>query len=82
MLDYLLVEVVELGVNICPMAFLVVKDGTIKLLTMDSNSPLDKLMDYLPDITGKMSDMCKDAFCKCKKNEKVIEEIKKEALEE
>lgn len=69
------------GVNIAPMAFLVVKDGTIKLLTMESNSPLDKLVDFLPDITNKISDMSKDVICKCKKDNKgkVLKEFEQES---
>ena len=41
------------GVNISPMAFLVVKDGTTKLLTLDGVNPVEKLLDMLPDVISK-----------------------------
>ena len=44
------------GVKISPIAFLVVKDGTIKLLTVDADRPLDKLVDALPDLVNKLVD--------------------------
>lgn len=44
------------GINIAPVAFLVVKGGTVKLLTLDMNSPIDKLVDYIPDIANKISE--------------------------
>ncbi len=44
------------GVKISPIAFLVVKDGTIKLLTVDADKPLDKLVDTLPDLINKVVD--------------------------
>lgn len=46
----------ERGVKITPVAFLVVKDGTIKLLTVDADRPLDKLVDALPDLVNKLVD--------------------------
>lgn len=44
------------GVKISPIAFLVVKDGVIKLLTIDADRPLDKLVDALPDLVNKIVD--------------------------
>ena len=44
------------GVKITPVAFLVVKDGTIKLLTVEADRPLDKLVDALPDLVNKIVD--------------------------
>ena len=41
------------GVHISPMAFLVVKDGTTKLMTLGRTNPLDKLIDLVPDIVEK-----------------------------
>lgn len=41
------------GVHISPMAFLVVKDGTTKLMTLGGTNPLDKLIDLVPDIVEK-----------------------------
>lgn len=44
------------GVKISPVAFLVVKDGTIKLLTIDADRPIDKLVDAIPDLVNKVVD--------------------------
>lgn len=41
------------GVHISPMAFLVVKDGTTKLMTLGGTNPLDKLIDLVPDVIEK-----------------------------
>ena len=42
------------GVKISPVAFLVVKDGNVKLLTVNADKPLDKLVDAIPDIVNKL----------------------------
>lgn len=55
------------GVNISPMAFLVVKDGMVKLLTMDSTGPVDKLVELLPDVLNKSENLMKNI---CKDNKK------------
>jgi sporulation protein YtfJ len=44
------------GVKITPVAFLVVKDGTIKLLTVEADRPLDKLVDAIPDLVNRLVD--------------------------
>ena len=38
------------GVHISPMAFLVVKDGNTRLMTLNSTSPVEKLIDLVPDV--------------------------------
>lgn len=43
------------GVKISPIAFLIVKENNVKLLTVDADKPLDKLMDYIPDIVSKLT---------------------------
>lgn len=52
------------GVNISPMAFLVVKDGMVKLLTMDSTGHVDRLVEMIPNIIEKsegfIKNICKD----------------------
>ena len=45
------------GVNISPMAFLVVKDGNTKLLTMNGVSPVEKLVDIVPDVINKAQEL-------------------------
>lgn len=62
------------GVNISPMAFLVVKDGMVKLLTMDSTGPVDKLVELLPDVLNKGEDFLKN-MCKKKDCHKGYERI-------
>ena len=45
------------GVNITPIGFLVVSDMGVKMLPVDHCSSLDKLLDYVPDILDKISEM-------------------------
>ena len=39
------------------MAFLVVKDGNTKLLTMNGVSPVEKLVDIVPDVINKAQEL-------------------------
>lgn len=48
------------GVSINPVAFLVVQGDNVKLMPVDHDSCIDKLLDYVPDLMQKMHDM----FCK------------------
>lgn len=44
------------GVNISPMAFLVVKDGNTKLLTLNgTTTAVDKIIDLMPDVINKIN---------------------------
>ena len=43
------------GVNITPVAFLVVQPNTVKLLPVDHSSCLDRLLDYVPDLIEKVN---------------------------
>lgn len=43
------------GVCISPMAFLVVKDGYTNLLTLNNTTPVDKLIELLPDLMNKVN---------------------------
>lgn len=58
------------GVNISPIGFLVVKDGNIRLLTVESTGPLDKLVDIVPDVVNKANDLIKKS---CSSPEKVLD---------
>ena len=66
------------SVKISPMAFLVVKDGMVKLLTMDNTGPIDKLVELLPDVLNKaetaLKNMCDKKDKNCKKDNVKIEE--------
>lgn len=43
------------GVNISPTAFLVITGDVVRILTLDSNSPLDRIIDLAPDVINKVS---------------------------
>ena len=45
------------GVSINPVAFLVVQEGNVKLMPVDHDSCMDKLLDYVPDLIQKMNEM-------------------------
>jgi len=45
------------GVSIHPVAFLVVQDNNVKLMPVDHESCIDKLLDYVPDLMQKMNEM-------------------------
>ena len=45
------------GVSINPVAFLVVQEGNVKLMPVDHDSCLDRILDYVPDLMQKMSEM-------------------------
>lgn len=81
------------GVHISPMAFLIVKDGNTKLLTMDGVNAMDKLMDFIPDVVNKAGQLVEKSLQSPKKvakettvekttNQKVLknEDQKKEEL--
>ena len=42
------------GVTIVPVAFLVVGNGTVRLIPMDANSPVERLIDYVPGVVDKV----------------------------
>lgn len=43
------------GVNITPVAFLVIQSNTVKLLPVSHSSAVDKLLDYVPDLFEKIN---------------------------
>lgn len=45
------------GVSITPIGFLIVTDSTAKMLPVDHCSAIDKLLDYVPDLIEKISEM-------------------------
>lgn len=63
------------GVNITPVAFLIVQDKGVKLVPVTHSSAIDKLLDYVPDLIDKVSN-----FINKKSEQK--EEEKKEKEEE
>ncbi len=45
------------GVSINPVAFLVVQDKNVKLMPVDHDSCVDRLLDYVPDLMEKLNEM-------------------------
>ena len=70
------------GISINPIAFLVVQPDVVKLLPVDHSNPIDKILDYMPDLIEKAN--C--AMNKCIQNkkelrEKVVNSMKKKSEE-
>lgn len=64
------------GVNIAPVAFLVVQENNVKLLPVNHSSSIDKLLDYVPDLVEKANKLID------KKMEDKKEEVKEEKKQE
>ena len=66
------------GASINPVAFLVVQNGTARLLPIEHNSCVDRLLDYVPDLMEKVNQMFnKGIQCKNDKTDKIVEQIRK-----
>ena len=56
------------GVSINPVAFIIVQEGSVKLLPVNHSSSIDRLLDYVPDLFEKIgkkmnkSNMIKEEF--------------------
>lgn len=67
------------GVSINPVAFLVIQEGSVKLLPVNHSSAIDRLLDYLPDLFEKANEMMKkNANLKKEIENKVTEKVDKE----
>ena len=65
------------GVSIHPVAFLVVQGNNMKLMSVEHDSCIDKLLDYVPDLIQKINDMFnKNIQQKEYKTNKIINEMK------
>lgn len=53
------------GVNIIPMAFIVMQNNIVKVLPVSHSSALDKLLDYVPDLVEKTNNLLMN---KCNSN--------------
>ena len=70
------------GVSINPVAFLVVQEGNVKLMPVDHDSCLDKILDYVPDLMQKISEMFNKSIKeKEARTQKIISEMKKRYTE-
>lgn len=54
------------GVNITPVSFMIINNGNIKLMPVEYCSTLDKIVDYIPEVIGKV-----ESVMKCKKDKDV-----------
>ena len=45
------------GVSISPIAFIIIQQSGVKLLTVDHSSALDKLLDFFPDLIEKTQEI-------------------------
>ena len=52
------------GVSVKPVAFLVIKDDTVRILPVDQNNTYDRIVDTIPQVI----DMLKNHLCKNKKS--------------
>ncbi|MPQ45194.1 GerW family sporulation protein [Clostridium tarantellae] len=48
------------GVSVKPVAFLIVKEDTVKILPIDSNNPYDRLVDSIPNVLDSLKDLFKN----------------------
>lgn len=65
------------GVSIHPVAFLVIQDKNVKLMSVEHDSCFDKLLEYVPDLIQKLNDMFnKTIQQKEYKTNKIINEMK------
>lgn len=71
------------GVSISPVAFLVVQDDNVKLISVNHSSAVDKLLDYVPDLIEKANAMLnKKMGDKEKKEERINAEIENKINEQ
>lgn len=74
------------GVNINPIAFLIIQANNVKLLPVNHSSSIDKLLDYMPDLMEKANNLMNKAMQNKKEEKNKIrqEEIrqKKEEIKE
>lgn len=72
------------GVNINPVAFLIIQGNNVKLLPVDHTSCMDKLLDYVPDLVDKANNLMNKAMQNKKeeKNKERQEEIRQKREEQ
>lgn len=65
------------GVSINPVAFLVVQGDNVKLMPVDHQSCIDRLIDYVPDLMQKINEMFNKSICqKDERTKRILEDIK------
>ena len=69
------------GASINPVAFLIIQNGTAKLLPVEHSSSIDRLIDYVPDLMEKVNQMFnKKMKSQTEKTEKIVEQIRKNSF--
>ena len=64
------------GVNINPVAFLVIQENNVKLLPVNHTSCMDRILDYMPELVEKANMLINNTIeCKKEKNTKNKTEI-------
>jgi len=61
------------GVSINPVAFMVVGNGHIKLLPVNINSTIDKILDLVPEFLCRLENICKKKIAVRKEKEEDTE---------
>lgn len=64
------------GVSINPVAFLVVQEGSVKLLPVNHSSAIDRLLDYVPDLFQKANEVINKSMDMKEKCDNKKEEVK------
>lgn len=59
------------GVNIVPVAFIVIQNNTVKVLPVSHSSALDKLLDYMPDVVEKTNNLLNKCIENSKEDKKI-----------
>ena len=70
------------GVNINPVAFLVIQDKNVKLLPVNYISAVDKLLDYVPDLMEKVNNIINKTVCNKEEKNSNNDDIKKDKVED
>ncbi|MBQ9659076.1 MAG: GerW family sporulation protein [Clostridia bacterium] len=66
------------GVSINPVSFLIIQNGTVKLIPIENTSYIDRLIDYLPEAAQKINCFINNNIKnKNVKTEQLIDQIKK-----
>ncbi len=66
------------GVTINPVAFLVIQQSGVKLMPVNHNSSLDKLLDYIPDLIEKTNNIMNRCMeNKKEETSKILKEMQK-----
>jgi len=66
------------GVNINPIAFLIIQGNNVKLLPVEHSSAIDKLIDYVPDLLEKANSLLNKEMQNKKEEKKEERKLEKE----